>query len=122
MGSPESDMNTKVKGRKSVEKCVDGKYILKPDELDYDEFSLMEYDVKLNLFRANRQQPKEKKEQIDRMINEVLGLNYGILPKKRKEKILQHKKMIKFGEYDWNSVPFGEFPTAIKMFSKELNF
>ncbi len=114
----ESDTNTKIKGRKAVEKDTNGKYILKPDATDYNEFELLEYDIKNNLFRANRKQPKEKRKQIDRMIKDVLGINYGVLPKKRSKIIKKHLNSIKVGDYTWNSIPHEEFPTATEMYKR----
>ncbi len=117
----QSDTNTKIKGRKSVDKDSDGNYVLKPDELNYNKFDLLEYDYRRNIYRANRNQNRELKTKIERMINEVLGLNYGILPRKRGKKIIQHLKSIKFKEYTWQTIPFGEFPTAIEMYRNNLN-
>ncbi len=110
-----SDINTKVKGRKSIEKDANGDYIIKPDMPDYNEFELLEYDINKNIFRANRNLLKEKRDKIDIMIK-VLGLNYGTLSKKRKETISRHQNYIKFNKYSWKTIPFGEFSTAIKMY------
>ncbi len=111
----DSDTNRR-KGRKSVEKDAEDNYILKPDEPNYNEFELLEYDNKRHIYRANRNQTKEKIDQIDRMINEVLGMNYGILPKEREKSIKKHLKYIKFKEYTKNNIPFEAYPTAIKMY------
>lgn len=116
----ESDTNTKIKGKKQVEKDSSGKYILKPDEPEYNEFELLEYDIKTHRFRANRNQSHELKAKIDRMID-ILGLNYGVISRKRQEKITKHHKLINFKEYTWDSIPFGEFVTAIKMYRNVIH-
>ncbi len=114
----DSDTNTKIKGRKSVEKDMNNNYILKPDDSNYNEFELLEYDNKRHRYRANKNQTKERRVKINRMINEVLGLNYGVLPKERELSIRKHLKYIKFKEYTQNNIPFEAYPTAIKMYIK----
>jgi len=114
-----SDTNTKIKAAKNAEKDNFGNYVLKPDDQCYDEFIFLEYDIKLHRFRANRKLSDELRIKTDRMI-EILGLNYGVLPSKRHKTITSHLKMIKFNEYTWETIPFSEFVTAIRMYKNNV--
>lgn len=112
----ESDTNRR-KGAKPVEK--DENYILKPDEADYDEFELLEYDTEINYFVANRNLSKEKAEKVDYMIR-ILGLNYGLLHKYRSERIEKIIDDIDLKKkYTWETIPFGKFPTAVEMYKRQ---
>jgi len=111
--------NTVIKTNKSVEKDDNGNYILKPDNLDYNEFELLEYNFDTNMYCANRKQPKHLRMKINKMINEVLGINHDLIVRGRSDILNKHKIYILAKEYDWQSVPFGEFPTVVEMYKNK---
>ncbi len=102
----ESDINTKVKGKQTVDD------VLKPDRLDYDENELFEYDSRNHIFIANTDLAEDLQERINVMILK-LGINFDPVIDKRKEYLNDKLKMKKFGlDFDIN-----QFPTAFKMCS-----
>jgi hypothetical protein len=72
----DSDTNIR-KGTKEVD------YILKPDSEDYNEFVLLDYNIDTHQFIANLSLSDEKRKRINRMLNEVLGINFPNLYYKR---------------------------------------
>ncbi len=100
----DSDTNRR-KGIKEVN------YILKPDSDDYDEFTLLDYDIESHRFTANSSLPKEKKEIINNMINNVLGINFPNLIDKRRKTIIQ---AIEFG----TDIIETQFPTAFEFYRR----
>jgi len=101
----DSDANNR-KGTKEVD------YILKPDNDDYNEFELLDYDTKSHLFGANLSLPDEVRTRINYMINEVLGINYPNLVDKRRNTIV---KAIEFGTDCYEN----EFPTAFEFYRRK---
>jgi|AntRauTorckE5430_2_1112549.scaffolds.fasta_scaffold02187_4 hypothetical protein len=110
----DSDINTKVKGSKSIDD------ILKPDKADYEPFELLDYDLETHRFTANdgnMNLSNEEKERIKKMI-ETLGLNFGPILDQRKDLLAEVRDRIDFG-METNATSTGEFPTAFQFFILE---
>ncbi len=100
----DSDTNNR-KGTKKVD------YILKPDSADYNEFELLDYNTDTHIFVANLSLSENKRNRINYMLNEVLGINFPNLIDKRKNTI---KKAIEFGTECYEN----EFPTAFEFYKR----
>lgn len=100
----DTDINTKVKGKHAVDN------ILKPDEPDYSEDVLLEYDLENHIYIANTELDSETRERINSMIIK-LGINFGPIIDLRKDYLRDKLAMKKFGlDYE-----ITQFPTAFKM-------
>jgi hypothetical protein len=104
----DSDINTKVKGKKEVDD------ILKPDTDAYNEEDLLEYICDKNIFIANTELATDIQERINNMIIK-LGINFDPVTDKRRRYIADKIKQIEFEIEDWNSIEIDEFPTAFRM-------
>ena len=107
----DTDINN-LKGVKEVD------YILKPDNPNYNEGELLEYNSKSHIFIAKTTLSKEKRIRINNMLNKVLFVNHGAVIAKRKQVIRQALKVIEFGIENSNYQPI-EFPTAFEMSKKK---
>jgi len=96
----------KRKGTKEVD------YILKPDEADYNEFELLDYNIETHQFVANLLLSEDIRKRINRMINEVLGINFPNLVDKRRNLIV---KSIECGM----DSSVNQFPTAFEFYKRE---
>jgi hypothetical protein len=106
----DTDINTKVKGKHDVDN------ILKPDEQDYFEDTLLEYDPENHIFIANTELDSETRDRINKMIIK-LGINFGPVIDLRKEYLGDKLALKKFGlDYEVT-----QFPTAYKMCSGQIN-
>jgi len=112
--------NTAIKRNKSVEKDDNENYILKPDDANYNEFELLEYDFQTNIYLANRKQSKSLRIKIDKML-EILGINQNPIITKRIDKLKKHIVFIEIKKYNWKNVPFEEFPTMVEMYKQQNN-
>lgn len=104
----DSDINTKVKGKKEVDD------ILKPDTEAYNEETLLEYICDKNIFIANTELPIDVQKRINDMIIK-LGINFDPVVDNRRRYIADKIKQIEYKIEDWNSIKIDEFPTALKM-------
>ncbi|RLC53575.1 MAG: hypothetical protein DRH89_10485 [Candidatus Cloacimonadota bacterium] len=104
----DSDINTKVKGKKEVDN------ILKPDTDDYNDETLLEYICDKNIFIANTELPIELQKRINDMIIK-LGINFDPVVDNRRRYIADKIKQIEYEIEDWNSIEIDEFPTAFRM-------
>ncbi|MFT5916844.1 MAG: hypothetical protein ACJAWV_001889 [Flammeovirgaceae bacterium] len=102
-----SDINTKVKGSKSVDT------ILKPDSAKYNPESLLQYDSEKSVFEPHVDLEESRKEQVRKMIL-TLGLNYGAVKITREKCLLERRKAVEFGVYELDE-PIDQFPTAYEM-------
>jgi hypothetical protein len=100
----DTDINTKVKGKLAVDN------ILKPDEPDYSEDVLLEYDSENHIFIANTELDSAIRDRINSMIIK-LGINFGPVIDLRKDYLRNILAMKKFGL----NYKVTQFPTAYKM-------
>ena len=100
----DTDINTKVKGKHEVDN------ILKPDEPDYSEDTLLEYDPENHIFIANTELNSAIRDRINSMILK-LGINFGPVIDLRKDYLRNILAMKKFG-LDYKVT---QFHTAFKM-------
>jgi hypothetical protein len=110
----ESNVNTKIKHMKEVDN------ILKPDEDEYDEFQLLEYDSTKHIFIANTNLGKAKQDRVNKMIG-TLGLNFDPVKERRRMFFKDKLKMIEFNVYTWDNIEIEEFPTAFAMIKAVLS-
>jgi len=91
-------------------------YILKPDSEDYDEFKLLDYLPETHRYTANLSLPSDIRIRINKMLEDVLGINFPNLVEKRRIKITNALSGL-------NSIE-NEFPTAMAFCKKyaEQNF
>ncbi len=101
----DSDTNNR-KGTREVD------YILKPDNKDYDAFKLLDYNIETHQFVANLSLPDDIRQRINRMLNDVLGINFPNLVDKRRNLIL---KAFEFGTDFFEN----EFPTAFEFYRQK---
>ncbi len=101
----DSDTNLR-KGTKAVDP------ILKPDGINYDEFALLDYNFDTHQYAANLDKSEDEITRIDRMINEVLGINFPNLVDKRRVLIT---KAMEYGTFDFEN----EFPTAFEFYKRK---
>lgn len=103
----DTDVNTKVKGKQEVDA------IMKPDDPDYSEDQLLNYDIENHIFFANTELDKGIQDRINAMIL-TLGINFGPVIDLRKDYLRNILAMRKFGlDYEVTN-----FPTAYKMCTK----
>jgi hypothetical protein len=103
-----TDINTKMKRANKVDT------ILKPDESEYDETELLEYDDKAHQFIANTGLSKRKQDRINKMIL-ILGINFDAVKDRRRRVLSKVVLALRHG------VPYDEpdeFPTALQMLRK----
>jgi hypothetical protein len=104
----DTDINTKVKGKHEVDN------ILKPDESDYSEDALLEYDLENHIFIANTELDTEIRDRINAMIIK-LGINFSPVIDLRKDYLRNILTMKKYG-LDY---VITQFPTAYKMCTQQ---
>ena len=100
----DSDTNNR-KGTQEID------YIMKPDNEDYDEFELLDYDLETHQFVANFNLSDDKRARINHQLNYVLGINFDNLVDKRRNTI---RKAYKFDTFEMEN----EFPTAFEFFKR----
>ncbi len=105
--------SSKIKGSKAVDP------ILKPDREGYDPFELLEYDMRLHIFRPNEKLDSAKFEIIENMIN-VLGINH--IDEDRKDLLNKTLRLIYTYHWTWDKAETEtrQFPTALKMCRMQL--
>ncbi len=102
-------IHSKINSLKSNKPVVD---YLKPDAPDYSPEKYFDYDENTHWFVPNPDIKDEvKRAEIQRMIDEVLFLNHGVVRNERKNFVNKLKQKIKFG----NTPKIDRFFTAIKM-------
>ena len=104
----DTDINTKVKGKHEVDN------ILKPDEPDYSEDTLLEYDGENHIFIANTELDTEIRDRINSMILK-LGINFSPVIDLRKDYLRNILALKKFG-LDYKVT---QFHTALKMCTQQ---
>lgn len=107
----ESDVNTKIKGSKSVD------YILKPDSATYNPFELLEYDYKSHQYLPHKNLDAKTKERVKNMIS-TLGLNFAKMW--RKDYLNPILADIFLQLKTWDDIKVYQFPTAFEMCRKLL--
>ncbi len=104
----ESDTNNR-KGTKEVDMR------LKPDSPNYDPFQIFEYSAEHQyVVRVNIDWNilKEDVDNLQSIVDEVLGINFPNLVDKRRQKLTEKMKMMELGIPD--TEPINEFPTAFE--------
>ena len=109
----ETNVNTKVKLISEVD------VLHKPDSKGYDEFNLLEYNSKMNIFIANTSLNKVKQNRINKMII-TLGLNFDPVKEQRRIYLEDKLKMIELKVEDWETINIEQFPTAFKMIKQQM--
>ena len=107
----DSDVNSRAKGMMVVDP------MLKPDNVDYDEFALFEYDSSMHIFKANTGLPKAKQNIINEFADAIM--NFDPVIDERRTLITKILKLIDFGAENWDSLEIDEFPTALEMIRRE---
>lgn len=105
--------SSKIKGSKAVDP------ILKPDRGGYDPFELLEYDMRLHIFRPNEKLDSADFEKVGNMIN-VLGINH--IDEDRKDLLNKTLRLVYTCEWTWDKAEAEtrQFPTALKMCRMQL--
>ncbi len=93
--------------------CID--YRLKLDRDDYDPFEIFDYSLDTHRFIINTEYSisETEREQLQEIVDDVLGINFPNLVDKRNKRLTARLKMIEFG-VPMKPEEHNEFPTAFQ--------
>lgn len=110
----DSDINTKIKRHKQVDP------ILKPDDYSYDPFKLLEYDLKLHIFKPNKNiRDIETYTRIQEMLD-TLGLNWDPIRDYRRKYLNEILSLVNLGFNKIDEASVYQFFTAFEMIRQQL--
>lgn len=115
----DSNINQKEKRIEEARLIKEGKSVhslMKPDNIGYDPFSLLDYEPLSNMIISNTKLDSNKKEQVDEMII-CLGLNNGSIKSSRKRYFAE----LKFRESTGEVVIPDQFFTSWEIIKRQLN-
>jgi hypothetical protein len=107
----DSDINSKGKGMLVIDP------ILKPDNPNYDEFALFEYDLDKNIFIAKSTLSNAKKQKVNSVLDSII--NFDSVIEERRLFFAPKLKLIEFGE-SWDNLVVEEFPTAFELVKRQF--
>lgn len=110
----DSDTNNR-KGTKAIDNR------LKPDNIDYDPFIILDYSENTHRFviNTNKDLNEDDRKNLQKIIDEVLGINFPNLIEKRRIAITRRLKMLEL-KIPFNKEDEDEFPTAFKFCKQNL--
>jgi hypothetical protein len=109
-----------VLGKANTEKSI--KEIderLKPDNHNYDPFTLLEYDVAKHIFIPNKVTFKTIEEQMI-ITQSILNLGINFVQGERIRFIKRILKQIELGVETWGSIEVREYPTAFEFYKQHF--